>query len=898
MVTWSKTVQKFSFLLAIVVVTTFVQVIPHAFASTTIGVPGATTVPGDPLTGAGQVNRTLLGFADLTTAQNPSTPINESAFTIPMDAAMPKFAFEGTLTLNSALNSGSFQDQFGCTSGDQIVKFQFSSYCGQHLPPFIMDYVQDGSYLIPANQSLVVTSDKQNSYLKYNLILGTGRVWSESSDSGSAGTFSRASVPITLVEVNGRSGCSRNGVMSFLYNATSVSYVRYQITHETCSSTPPIALGFDLWGQLSATYTPHIVANDLAIANTEANYIANEMPMKPVSSLATDYPAANIDISKLTYGVPNSAMTVWGVVYNGVNYIGGCQTRFGTYPFCSEIVVPSQSTAKSFFAGLSLAYLVKKYGESVLNAKLSSYIPEMANNSNWKNSPATFRDVANMAAGNYDSTLPEDNVNSDDSPTGSVMAQWFDAVSYSGKLQASLNRPMHPGEAGTTFVYQSAATFLLVQAETAFLQSKLGPTADLFNQMMMDVYLPAGVSLNFSTTRTDNVSTPGNNPISGRPFSAWCIFLTPQDMARISELYQNNGEVNGVQLVDRTQMLISMQRSISDTGVLTPTYDFTGNSYESVSAGGRLYSRGVWAFPMGGIVSGCNFRTPMFLGHGGINVDIFPNGITTYDFEGASVFMANWAAIEINKLSPMCAPTTTSISSSYATIGQGQSVTLTATVSSSKRSWAPTGTVRFYEGSQAISPNILLDTNGLAAFSTSSLPLGTHSVTAVYSPDVTNNSGITSSPAVTQLSATCSTTATTCSVASTAGMKVGDTIAMGTTTSTDDVHIISALTPSTITWIGALQNASHDSGQPVWVQNTAGGGFNTSTSSGFTQTVQAAAVTTTTTTSTTTTTTTLPPTTTTTIKKVVTQTITCVKGKLSKKVTAVSPVCPAGYKKK
>ena len=43
----------------------------------------------------------------------------------------------------------------------------------------------------------------------------------------------------------------------------------------------------------------------------------------------------------------------------------------------------------------------------------------------------------------------------------------------------------------------------------------------------------------------------------------------------------------------------------------------------------------------------------------------------------------------------------------------------------------------------------------------------------------------------------------------------------------------------------------------------------------------------TTTTATTTTTTTMPP-----AKK----TITCVKGKITKKVTAVSPVCPAGYK--
>ena len=55
---------------------------------------------------------------------------------------------------------------------------------------------------------------------------------------------------------------------------------------------------------------------------------------------------------------------------------------------------------------------------------------------------------------------------------------------------------------------------------------------------------------------------------------------------------------------------------------------------------------------------------------------------------------------------------------------------------------------------------------------------------------------------------------------------------------------------------------------------------------------------------TTTTTALIPPskvtsaTTTTTIKKPVTTTINCYKGKLLKKVTAVKPVCPAGYKKK
>jgi len=44
-------------------------------------------------------------------------------------------------------------------------------------------------------------------------------------------------------------------------------------------------------------------------------------------------------------------------------------------------------------------------------------------------------------------------------------------------------------------------------------------------------------------------------------------------------------------------------------------------------------------------------------------------------------------------------------------------------------------------------------------------------------------------------------------------------------------------------------------------------------------------------------TTTPPPTTTTTVPPVK-RTITCVRGATSKKITAVSPVCPAGYKKK
>ena len=106
---WSKSVRRFSLLLAALVVFAGLQVIPSALAATSVGVPGATPVPGDPLTGTGQVTRSLLSYSDLTTVQNPTSPVDNGAFAIPAEAAMPTSTFEGTLTLNNVASSGGFQ---------------------------------------------------------------------------------------------------------------------------------------------------------------------------------------------------------------------------------------------------------------------------------------------------------------------------------------------------------------------------------------------------------------------------------------------------------------------------------------------------------------------------------------------------------------------------------------------------------------------------------------------------------------------------------------------------------------------------------------------------------------------------------------------------------------------
>ena len=913
---WSKNLRRFSLLLATLIVFAGLQVIPEAHGATTVGVPGATPVPGDPLTGSGQVNRTLLTYSDLTTTQTPSAPVDNSAFAIPANAAMPTTTFEGTLTLNDVGSYGGFQN----IPASDAYKIDCATKCGQHLPPFTMDFVQNGSYLIPSNQGLVITHDLQGRqsapglsgeqlgvYYQgtWNLLREPGRCWSEGSDSGPAGTFSRCSVPFTLAGFDDF-GHTSYGLITFLYNTSSISNVRYQVVNETDSSNQ-----FNMWGQLPATYSHHTVTNALAIANLESSTIKNRMPVKPITALATDYPNSGINPFVFSNGktplqttIPPSSITAYGVVYKGVNYVGGCDTRFGLYPYCNEMRMTPNSATKSIFPGLALALLVKLYGKSVLSAKLSSYIPEMASNDVWKNSNVTFRDAANMASGIYLND-PVTGLPAGDEAAGIC---WNCFVDYEGKLQAVLTTGVaHPAEAGTTFSYMNTLMFLLTQAETGFLQSKMGVNADLFNVMVQDVYGPAGLGPGIDTSRTDNASVQTSVPkVSGRPMGPGIVYVNIDDIAKLTTLFQNNGAVNGVQLVDRNSMLSAMQRLSSDTGVNAVTQNYggptvssyqpNGNGDNTVSGGGVRYSRAVWSYPDAFDIPNCAFQVTSFRGHGGVLVQMLPNGASYYMFNDSESVIWAPAFIELNKLSPMCAPTNTTVSSSYATIGQGQSVTLRASVNAPTRDWAPTGTVQFFANASPISPNIPLDENGSASFSTSSLQLGSQSITAIFSPDVTNFEGYSSSPVITSLKGDCSATATTCSFLSTSGMKVGDNIVMCSKNGVCDVHVISALTSSTVSWVGAFQSASHNTGEPVWIQNTAGGGFSSSSSGVFTQIVQADSVTTTT--STTTTTTISSPTTTTTLKKQPLLTITCVMGKLVKKVTAIKPVCPSGYRKK
>ncbi len=583
-----------------------------------------TPVPGDPLTGNGDVNRTLLTYRQLFSSTAPTSPVDDSGgFALPANAAAPSQAFEGTLTLSDATSSGS----------SKVLRndFLYNTSLGSpwiHLANFSFQFVQNGSYLIPVRQGLVITGSAA-----WNYIVGPGRVWQENSDNG----YMRASFPFALVERN--QNCVHNGEMTVLFNSSkrpNISSVRYQVTQETC-----LYFKLDMWGQLSATYTPDTIANDQALENAEAAEVARRLPTKPISALTTDYPSSGVQVAGLTRGFKSPAdITTYGLLLNGINYVSGCPTRYGTYAFCDDMRLPSYSLAKSSFAGLAMMWLGQKYGRDVYGELIRSFVPQYVDGGDW--TKVTFGNTSDMATGNYLSTgFEADEASSKESA-------FLEAEPYSTKIRDAFAPFPHKAAPGTTWVYQSHASFILTQAMNAYLQQRQGHGADIFDSIRDNVFRPINISQGGLTTlRTDN-------SVKGKPFGSHGLFLTQDDIAKIGRLLNNHGGViNGRQVLDPARLQESLFRTAnpSTLGVAIP------DAGTPVVPNTVRYHNQFWAkhvtpteFPQ----LGCDFWVAYMTGYGGNSVALLPNGATYYIFSDGNEFIWYPAVNEINKIAPLC----------------------------------------------------------------------------------------------------------------------------------------------------------------------------------------------------------------------------------------------------
>ncbi len=583
-----------------------------------------TRVPGDPLGGNGKVNRSVITYEELFSNVAPSAPVDDSAgFALPANAAPPSQLFEGTLTLSDTESGG----------GAEILRDDFaddnaSNLAWRHLPRFSFQFVQNGSYLIPTRQDLVITGNAA-----WNYIVGPGRVWRESGDRG----YMRASLPFALIERN--QNCVHNGEMTFVFNRSkrpNISRVRYQVTQETC-----LYFKLNMWGQLAAIYAPGRLADKEAIENVEAAEVAHRIPTKPFGALATDFPNSGIDITNFTRGFKSPAdITTYGLLINGVNYVSGCQTRYGSYAFCDNMRLPSYSTAKSSFAGVAMMWLGQQYGSTVYGQLIRNYVPQYVDGGDWTN--VTFDNASDMATGNY---ISAGNQADEDSPQELA---FLIAEPYSERIADAFKPFPHKAAPGTTWVYQSHATFILTQAMNSYLHQKQGGGADIFDSIRDAVLKPLNMSQgSLSMLRTDNSA-------SGKPFGSHGLFFIQDDIVKIGRFLNNSGGVIGkIQVLDPNRLQESLFRTANAATLGVPVPD-TGTP--AVPNTFRYHNQ-FWAkhmttaeFPQ----YRCNFWVSFMSGYGGNSILLLPNGTTYYIFSDGNEFIWYTAVNEINKIAPLC----------------------------------------------------------------------------------------------------------------------------------------------------------------------------------------------------------------------------------------------------
>lgn len=578
-------------------------------------------VPGDPLTGNGNVTRDVLTYANIFSGTAPSSPVDDTAgFGVPANAAQPTQSFEGTLTLDNTATSGSF------TKLSDIYKLIGSGDSPwKHLAPFSFQFVQNGSHIIPAQQGLIYTGNPD-----WNYIIGPGRVWIENTDNG----YMRASLPFSLVQRN--QNCAHNGEMTFLFNSTkspNISNVYYQITQETC-----YPMTFNMWGQDAATYAPGTVVNDVAIENAEATEVANRMPTKPFSELTTDFPSSGIVLSNFTKAFTNpAAITTYGLVINGTNYSSGnnCQTRFGNYAFCDDMRLPTYSIAKSVFVGTALMRLGQLYGTGVYNELIQAFVtPTPGDSGIWINT--TFAATGDMAAGSYNVKGFESDENS------TQMSTFLADEAYNTKINDAFEFDLNSVTPDTLWIYHSSDAFILTQAMNLYLQQQQGSGADIFNRVRDDVYKPLNVSQGGLTmVRTDNSAT-------GKPGGYYGLFLSQDDVAKIGNFLNNSGgRINGTQVLEPTRLTDSLFRNPNVTG-LAAAVPRDSNFFYHADFWGKTMTP--TQFPQ----YSCTFRLAEMSGFGGNTVLLLPNGVTYYIFSDGNEFFWYDAVNEINKIAPIC----------------------------------------------------------------------------------------------------------------------------------------------------------------------------------------------------------------------------------------------------
>jgi hypothetical protein len=445
------------------------------------------------------------------------------------------------------------------------------------------------------------------------MIPGPGITWDVAGDKG----WSHASLPFTLKEKN--QNCTHNGLMTFMYKGNgTITRVAWQVASETC-----LYLKINLWGVVDANYEPQQISQSAEVITDYHREKASRLPVKSFSALEKDHPS----LEQKAFQPPGKDdVTVFGFVMNGVHYRSECPTRFGPYPFCEVLDLPSYSLAKSLVGGLGYLILTKRWPEFA-TTPVSRLIPECElADKRWND--VTPAHLLNMTTGNYNSKT----FNTDED--AAAMQTFFLAESHKDKVRFSCEAWPRKSPPGTQWVYNTTNTYLLGVAMDTFLKQKSGPQADAYRDLIYQQFfkpLELSPSLHWTQRTYDEAF---------QAFTGFGLVFHNDDVARIAQALNSGSPHN---------------KTISG-----PDFDlamFRVGKPKHIRLGEKdlAYSNGFWGADVSQWIN-CPGETwiPFMSGYGGISVAMFPNNSVYYYFTDSNQHGFRKAAVEANKALNYC----------------------------------------------------------------------------------------------------------------------------------------------------------------------------------------------------------------------------------------------------
>jgi hypothetical protein len=422
--------------------------------------------------------------------------------------------------------------------------------------------------------------------------------------------------------------------------------------------------------------------------------------------------------------------------------------------------------------------------------------------------------------------------------TSSITATYAGSASFTASTSPVLTQTVHP--AGTTTAV-SAAPNPSVSGQSVTLTATVAVTAPGTGAPAGTVDFYDGTTLlgtgSLNGLSPDTATFSVGLPAAGSPHQISATYVGTAAYAT-----STSGKVAEIVTKSATTTTLSAPSSTSVSGehvtysaMVAPTAPGTGTASGTVAffeAGTAIPSCSARSLTSG--VATCSLT---YAGPG-------PHAITAV-YSGDSNFTISTSGPLAHSVNQ--AATTTALTSDTSPSVIGQSVTFTATVTATTPgAGTPTGTVSFFDGTTSFGTGTLA--GGVATFTTSSLSVASHPVTAVYEGD-TDFTTSTSNPALTQ---TVNQDATSASVTSATSPSVfGQSVtftatvtpsAPGAGTPTGTVEFFDGttslgtgtLTAGVATFTtSSLSVASH----PVTAVYEGDTDFTTSTSTAFSQTV-------------------------------------------------------------